>query len=147
MMCTQGFGVLNMLTGIANMHDWVVLTAFVIVPASSFVLNVFLLLGLRSWFVLPAAVISMFINITWATGSTAQFRTSRWSSWPAWVMEFVYCGGTMFFMVISSSVFGSRNGFSAAIAACSQGSRASYRSANSFALSRNGGGCCCCLWS
>ena len=103
MMCTQVWGILNMLAseGKANMQDLMVLTAFVIVPVSSLVLNVVLLLGLRSWFVLPAAVISMFINIPWATGRTTQFRTSRWSSWPAWVMEFAYCGGTIFFMIVA----------------------------------------------
>ena len=100
MLCTQFFGVSYMLRDKTNMQDLRVMIAFVIVPVSCFVLNLILLLGFRSWFVLPAAVISMFINIPWVTGCTVQFRTSRWSSWPAWVMEFVYCGGTIVFILL-----------------------------------------------
>jgi hypothetical protein len=103
MMCTQSLGLFYMLTGIADIYHIVVLTAFVIVPGSLLLLNVLLMLGIRSWFVLPAAVISMFINIPWATGSTAQFRASRWSSWPAWFLQFVYCGGTMAFVMMAFS--------------------------------------------
>ena len=68
--------------------------AFVIVPVGSISFNALLLTGLKSWLILPASLINMFINIPWATGSTLEFRVSRWSSWPAWVMEFVYCGAT-----------------------------------------------------
>ena len=102
MMCTQFLGV-NYIMRVSSefyqvdMRDLRPLLAFVIIPVSSLVFNVVLLSSLGSWFILPAAVISMFINIPWASGRTEQFRISRWNSWPAWVLEFLYCGGTLFF--------------------------------------------------
>jgi hypothetical protein len=77
---------------------------FIIWPSACFIFNALLLLGMRSWSTVVAAVISMFINIPWATGSTLHFRISRWSSWPSWVMQFAYFGLSIVFIAIGSMV-------------------------------------------
>ena len=122
MMCTQFWGVTVIMRSDRRSYPQEglsLLLAFVIIPVSSLSLNVLLLLGIRSWFILPAAVISMFINIPWATGRSVQFRTSRWSSWPAWVMEFVYCGATAYFVTLAFFRMGQVYPLGAARSACS----------------------------
>jgi hypothetical protein len=71
-------------------------TAWVIWVAvtGSLVLNCSLLIPIKSWLILPASFISMFINIPWVAAKHDGYRyLSPDVCWPSWVMEFVYCGG------------------------------------------------------
>lgn len=67
MLFIEVFGLRGFVSGAYYPQVWLLLA---MVPASSFVLNVLLLVGMQSWFILPAAVISMFINIPWVTGKS-----------------------------------------------------------------------------
>ena len=132
MLCIYGNGVYAFMA--TNVDRFAAVLVLVIVPVMSFTFNALLLIGMKSWLILLAALISMFINIPWATGSTLQFRVSRWSSWPAWVMEFVYSAFTLImirFPAVSGAGYGVDPRYMAANLQCNgarQGGDYKYRS-------------------
>jgi hypothetical protein len=68
----------------------------VIVAMSLLILNCLLLIPIKSWLIVPASFISMFINIPWVAAKHDGYRyLSPDVCWPSWVMEFVYCGATV----------------------------------------------------
>lgn len=83
-----------------GLHAWPSAMALQLVLPSmmvaSLALNAALLLPMRHWAVLPAAVVSVFVNIPWVAaqpGSPAY--DSVWATWPAWVMQGLYGGAAV----------------------------------------------------
>jgi hypothetical protein len=78
--------------------SWVVGIIAIVV----FILNCLLLIPMKSWLILPASFISMFINIPWvAAQRNGRKYVVPYVCLPSWVMEFLYWLGS----IVMSPIF------------------------------------------